>query len=220
MYADRYVRSRGFNPGSLAFAIGLNAVIVTGLIVSAPEFKKKLERPFTTINIPIDEPPPPEPLPQPESKTAQQPKSQPQHIDRVDPVVPTTTVDPYYPPFPPPTNPGIGTETGLTTIIDPPAKPPVMIDASADPRFAREFQPDYPAGERRLGNEGRVEIRVLIGVDGRVKQVERVSAASEAFWLATQRQALGRWRFRPATRDGVPIESWRTMTVRFEMTSS
>lgn len=60
---------------------------------------------------------------------------------------------------------------------------------------------------------------MLIGTDGRVKQVERVSAASEAFWQATERQALSRWRFRPALRDGVAVESWRTMTVRFEMTA-
>jgi len=94
-----------------------------------------------------------------------------------------------------------------------------MVDAVADPRYARDFQPDYPAGERRMGNEGKVVIRVLIGPDGRVKQVERVSAASAAFWQVTERQALSRWRFRPATRDGVAIESWRTMTVRFEMES-
>lgn len=219
MYADRYVRSRGINPGSLAFAIGLNAAIMAGMVISVPAFKKTVEKHFTAINIPIDEPPPPEPLPQPETKTVHQPKSQPQPIDRSDPIARTTTLEPYYPPFPPLANSGAGTETGIEKIIDPPAKSPVMIDASADPRFAREFQPEYPAGERRLGNEGKVEVRVLIGVDGRVKLVERISAASEAFWLATERQALRRWRFRPATRDGVAIESWRTMTVRFEMAS-
>ncbi len=58
---------------------------------------------------------------------------------------------------------------------------------------------------------------MLIGTDGRVKRAERVSAASDAFWAATERRALDKWRFRPATRDGVPVEAWRTMTVRFEL---
>jgi len=62
-----------------------------------------------------------------------------------------------------------------------------------------------------------VTIRVLVGVDGRVKQVERVSATSEAFWQATQQQALRAWRFRPATRGSVPEEAWRTMTLTFRM---
>ncbi|WP_235524059.1 energy transducer TonB [Sphingomonas sp. Leaf33] len=48
-----------------------------------------------------------------------------------------------------------------------------------------------------------------------MKSVERVDAANDAFYDATRRQALNRWRFRPATRDGVPYETWRTMTVRF-----
>jgi periplasmic protein TonB len=62
-----------------------------------------------------------------------------------------------------------------------------------------------------------VVVRVLIGVDGRVKQVERVSADSDGFFEATQRQALARWRFKPATRGGVPVESWKQMNVHFVM---
>ena len=218
MYADRYVRSRGFNPGSLAVAVGLNAAIVAGLVMSVPEIRENLTKDFTAINIPIEPPPPPEPLPPPEHKATHQTRAATEQIDRTVPIVQTgDSGGLVIPPFPPPTDPGTG--GGIDTIIDPPARPPVMVDAVADPRYARDFQPDYPAGERRMGNEGKVVIRVLIGPDGRVKQVERVSAASEAFWQATERQALSRWRFRPATRDGVAIESWRTMTVRFEMES-
>ncbi|RYE01614.1 MAG: TonB family protein, partial [Sphingomonadales bacterium] len=62
-----------------------------------------------------------------------------------------------------------------------------------------------------------VSVRVLIGTDGRVKAVEQVSATSTAFFEATKRQALGKWRFKPATRGGVPQESWKTMSVRFEL---
>ena len=62
-----------------------------------------------------------------------------------------------------------------------------------------------------------VKIRVLIGVDGRVKAAESVSATSDAFFEATRRQALSKWRFKPATRGGIPQESWKTMSVRFEI---
>ena len=90
-----------------------------------------------------------------------------------------------------------------------------MVDAAPDPRA--RFQPDYPASERRSGIEGVVVVRVLIGADGRVKAVQQVRAASDAFFEATRKQALARWRFTPATHDGVPVESWRTMTVRFRL---
>ena len=42
-----------------------------------------------------------------------------------------------------------------------------------------------------------------------------ISSASDAFLDVTRRQALAKWKFRPATRDGVPYETWRSMTVRF-----
>jgi protein TonB len=60
-------------------------------------------------------------------------------------------------------------------------------------------------------------VRVLIGTDGRVKEVQQISAASTAFFEATRKQALTKWRFTPGTRDGAPVEAWRTMAVRFEL---
>ncbi|TKD52329.1 TonB family protein [Sphingomonas baiyangensis] len=94
---------------------------------------------------------------------------------------------------------------------------PVMTGAEIDPRFAGRFQPDYPAAERRAEISGRVTVRVRVGADGRVKAVERIAAASDGLFEATRRQALSAWRFRPATSDGVAIESWKVMTVRFEL---
>jgi protein TonB len=47
-------------------------------------------------------------------------------------------------------------------------------------------------------------VRVTIAPDGRVTSVEQVSATSPAFFQATQRHALSRWRFKPATVDGRP----------------
>ena len=66
----------------------------------------------------------------------------------------------------------------------------------------------------RAEMEGFATVRVLIGTDGRVKQVE---ASDTAFLDATRKQALSKWRFLPATRDGEPVESWREMTVRFQL---
>ncbi|MBA2920969.1 TonB family protein [Sphingomonas sp. MAH-20] len=69
----------------------------------------------------------------------------------------------------------------------------------------------------RTGVEGITVVKVLIGTDGRVKQVAIVSTDDPLFADATERQALRRWRFRPATRDGIAVESWKQMTVRFEL---
>ena len=48
--------------------------------------------------------------------------------------------------------------------------------------------------------------------------LERLSATDEAFWIATQRHAMRKWRFRPATRDGVAVPGTKVLTVHFKLT--
>ena len=213
MYADRYERSKP-NPVSLTAAIGINAALVAALLLSAPEIIRD-KIPITRIfDVPDIIPPPEPPKPQPERKTELK------RDVKVDTPIPEA-------PIPlPPTNPAQGTTdpqppipadpgppSGGTVTVDPPKPAPVMV--GAEPVRGVVFQPEYPPTERRSGAEGAVTVRVLVGADGRVKAVELVKTASDAFFEATRRYALSRWRFKPATRDGIPYESWRTMTVRF-----
>jgi protein TonB len=105
------------------------------------------------------------------------------------------------------------------TVADPPAPPPkpALVFAELDQRFAGAFQPDYPASEQRREIEGYAKVRVLIGIDGRVKAVEQISSDSPGFFEETRRRALAKWRFKPATRGGVAEESWKVMTVHFQI---
>lgn len=217
MYADRYQRPKT-SPTGLAAAIGVNAALIAALLTSAPTIFVPPETPLQGYAVP-DDPPPPPPNPAP-AKAEAETKTMPRHAvpdapqPRVDLRVPTEGVIGHGDPPPIPEGPISG--GGGTVIVDPPPVPaPVLVDAVPDPRFVRDFQPDYPPAERRAGNQGLIAVRVLVGADGRVKAVEPLRGASGAFFDATRRHALLRWRFRPATRDGIPVESWRTMTVRF-----
>jgi len=125
-----------------------------------------------------------------------------------------TVAPPLMPTLPAPSATGTGSPVTVATPL------PVLVNASVDPRYRADFQPDYPAFERNQGRDGIVVVRVLVGANGRVAAVEQVSATSDAFFDATKRRALSKWRFRPATRDGVAVESWREMTVRFNMEDS
>jgi protein TonB len=219
VYANRFAGERRFNPAGLVAAVGINAGVVAALMIAVPHVVQTLDDPpLITENIPITPPPPPKPELQPRTAAAR-----PERIETVPPVVerpvdngPVVFFDPT-PPIPAPTGiAGAGDGTGVA--IDPPAPPaPVIVAPGLDPRYAGDLQPDYPAAERRMGNPGKVTVRVLIGTDGRVKEVEPVSATSDAFFRATRDQALRRWRFRPGTRDGVPQAAWRTMSVTFVM---
>lgn len=103
--------------------------------------------------------------------------------------------------------------------VDPPANltPKPFIDARPDRRFAHLLQPAYPPSMIRAEMEGVAVVRILVGMDGRVKAVEPVRSDDEAFMAVTREQALRKWRFTPATRGGEPVESWREMTVRFQL---
>lgn len=221
MYAERYDRKSAIKPGSLAVAVAINAAVLGAVLLTPMEvFTKAIDRPFEGTNIPL----PPEPKPieaDPKPKTA---TSDPSPSPR--PVTPDPIVDNPLPPgvdltgtseiIGPP--PGIGDGgTGTGVGIDPPAPPPVFIDPSFDSRYASDFQPSYPAREQALERDGSVVVRVLVGIDGRVKAVEAESATSDAFFEATRRTALSKWRFRPATRNGVPIERWKTVRVTFRL---
>lgn len=110
-----------------------------------------------------------------------------------------------------------GSEISVETINI--APDPVMVGARLNTRYAGQFQPAYPPGQLRLEREGEVSVRVLVGTDGRVKTIELIDSPHVDFWKATRKQALSKWRFTPATRDGQAYESWMTLKVRFKINS-
>jgi protein TonB len=215
MYAERTTTK--LSPTGLAAAVGINGALIAALIFSAPEVFAPPETTIEGYPVPIEQPPPP---PEPkverrvEDKVTLQP-TPPLHIPDTKVDVPTVTdtlltgttdIAPQPPLDSPPADSGAGA-------VDPPKPAPVIVGAQPDARA--DFQPPYPAELRRTETEGRITVRVLVGVDGRVKAVEQQGGGESAFFEATRRHALARWRFRPATRDGVPFETWRTMSVRF-----
>ena len=223
MYANRYDGSRASRPLSAGAALAINGALVAGLVFAAPEIVKVAQPPiFQGKNIPIDPVPDPDPQPKPKPRDPIVKRAD-SRIDRVDPDVPLPPVapdigradPPERPSYDSPVGPGPGAG-GITTEL--PARLPVLVGAMIDPAHARDFQPDYPDAMLREGREALVKVRVLVGAGGRIKKVEQVSSPHAMFFEATRRQALSKWHFRTATRDGIPVESWQVMTVRFRIT--
>ena len=217
MYADRYAPRR-VNRGSLGLSVAIVGSLVATVMLSSTTIRDRIkDKTIELIPIRVDPPPPPDPLPKPQPQTKAKPSPR---IDQPISQVPTDqSKAPYFAPpdVLPPIDPGLGTGGG-TAIVDPPKPPPpVLTGIEVDPRYAANFQPLYPPAEQRAGRDGVVTLRVLVGIDGRVVRAEQVQATSDEFWRVTLKQALGRWRFKPATRDGIPYEAWRTMTVRFRL---
>lgn len=210
-----YNPGAGHRPFAAMFAVGVPIALLT-VVALTPMISVIVEKPGPTEvhNIPEDKPlpPPPKDDPAPKQKTA--PETELTTAPTPFPPInngPLADPLPPVPPAPlPPLPPG--------PVADP-APPPVpkLVLAQLDQRYIANFQPDYPVREQREGVEGVARVRVLIGTDGRVKQVEMISTDSPGFFEATKRRALSKWRFKAATRGGVAEESWKEMTVRFEI---
>lgn len=219
-----YQGQRGLSPVGLGIAIAINGgLLALAMMTATTVLRGPPDKPLVTEAIPIDPTPPPIDEPKPVERVVDQPQPAPQPyvppspFPAPGPVMDSTDVMPIAPPLPiapPPTAPSGSGTSGPVTVATP---LPVLVDASVDPRYRADFQPDYPAFERNIGRDGVVVVRVLVGANGRVSAIEPVRSTSDAFFEATRKRALAKWRFRPATRDGVPVESWREMTVRFTM---
>lgn len=98
----------------------------------------------------------------------------------------------------------------------PPALPPPQVELpSSDADYLQNAKPAYPAHSRRLGEQGKVIVRVLIGVDGVARKAEiRTSSGFERLdqsALAT----VQRWRYVPGKRAGVVEAMWFSIPVNF-----
>jgi protein TonB len=231
MTANGFLEQRTARPASFGAVVLLHgAAIAAVLLLKGPGWIKPVDTPLEIIDVKL-KPPPPEVPPEPiEKLTPQVPTISrldvpPRVIPTPVPTIPVASNGPSILSGPvigsgtlPPSGNGTSTEAPRETvppIVDKP--PPVRVDSQFDPRFAGALQPPYPASEERNEREGVVRVRVAIGADGRVKSVQKVSATSDAFFQATERHAIGRWRFKPATVDGRPVPSSKVLSVQFRL---
>lgn len=78
-------------------------------------------------------------------------------------------------------------------------------------------EPAYPAAARQLGREAVVELRALVDEAGTVVRVEPAGPrAGLGFDEAARRAALSA-RYRPGTRDGVPVPQEVALTIAFKL---
>ena len=93
--------------------------------------------------------------------------------------------------------------------------------SSARPEYGVNPKPYYPLIARRLGAQGVVLLRVQVREDGSVANVEL--ARSSGFAMldeSASRTIRESWRFIPARIDGIPVESWVEVPIKFVLEDS
>jgi protein TonB len=172
------------------------------------------------------EPPPPSPPARPKPIPVEKPvvaqKVQPrlppppQPVAIADPTpapnAPTGVLTPQPPP--PPIAAPVAPPAPAPAPAAPPAPAAVELP-SKDADYLQNPKPAYPPISKRLGEEGKVLVRVLIGADGTPQKAElRQSSGFDRLDQSALATAM-RWRYVPGKRGGVPETMWFTVPIIF-----
>ena len=180
------------------------------------------------------EPPPPPPKPPEPVKPPEPPKLTPPPKTPQPVLTPPPTPQPPAPatPEPPavlaaptaaPTAPAVQAAPPAPPPPAPPAPPPPpaapakveMPSSKAD--YLHNPPPDYPRMSKRLGEQGKVVLKVLIGTDGTPQKVELVTSSGFERLDKSAMDAAMRWRYVPGKRGGVAEAMWYQVPIQFTL---
>jgi protein TonB len=87
------------------------------------------------------------------------------------------------------------------------------------PDYKLNPKPEYPMIARRNGYEGLALLRVLVLESGKVGKVELEKSSGYGILDKSAIEAVEGWIFVPGKRDGIPVSSWVTVPIRFQLSS-
>jgi len=220
----------------LAAVVSIHAVLLLGLVHTDPEPREKVEpvmvsiielQPVPAEPIPVRPPPPPSPV----VREAKRPAPAP--IARKAPTVsaqaPATTTSPIAVETTPaevapapvlaggpqsdvPSSPA-PSSAPVMTLSKPP--PPAVVPPRFDAAYLNNPRPEYPRVSRRMGEHGKVMLRVLVTAQGTAERVEvRTSSGSQRLDQAA-RSAVEQWKFVPARQGDDPVAAWVIVPITF-----
>ena len=100
--------------------------------------------------------------------------------------------------------------------VAPPGPPPLT-----QPIFNADYldnpAPAYPPLSRRLHEEGRVILRVLVSVRGIADEVQVRTPSGSARLDEAARETVRGWRFVPAKRGAEPVAAWVLIPISFRL---
>ncbi|MGH8090458.1 MAG: TonB family protein [Rudaea sp.] len=83
--------------------------------------------------------------------------------------------------------------------------------------YGSRTQVAYPLEALRNREQGTVILSVLVGADGSVLGVEIEKTSGSRSLDRAAREAVAKWRFHPATRNGVAHSAWASVPVTFNL---
>lgn len=200
---------------SFAGAVAGHVLVLALILVAVPaERIAEVVRPMAVRliepapKLPLPEPPRPKEMPQPAKVQPVMPMpvltAQPA-VESPAPVAFAVAPQPPAPPAPAP--------------IVAPAPEPAVVAPRFDADYLHNPKPNYPPASRRLGEEGKVVLRVQVGAGGEAGKVEVKTTSGFARLDAAAQDAVARWRFVPARRGDEAVAAWVLVPITFSLES-
>lgn len=111
-------------------------------------------------------------------------------------------------------------EPGQPMESESPPAPPAPV---TPPRYNADYlsnpAPEYPRLSRRLGEEGRVLLRVFVTAEGLPSKVEVKTSSGFPRLDESAVQTVWHWKFVPARRADQPLAAWVLVPINFTLRS-
>lgn len=200
-------------PG-IAVAVGMHAAAVIALLSYAPARQTLAE--LAPIMVSLIQPQkiePPQELPKPKPVVKQpvkKPDPKPQPLLAISEPTPVPTAIVAPPPTPP-------------QPVEPIAAKPQPAAPVVPPQFNAGYlnnpAPQYPALSRRLGEEGRVVLRVFVDERGLPARVEMRTSSGHDRLDNVALETVRQWRFVAARRGDQAVSAWVLVPISFSLRS-
>lgn len=216
---DRYGEDAGSRRAGLISALALHAVAIT-VILSHPPTRSAIATAMPIMVSLITSAPateaktPPRPLPV-------RPSIEPTQSTPIEPLPLVATTSEASAQFVAPTQP-----VRDLPRIDAAPRPPDPAPSSATapvllPRFDAAYlqnpPPVYPPLARRIGEQGRILLRVLVTQEGAAERVELRTSSGSARLDNAALDTVKRWRFVPARQGDRPVAAWVVVPISFSL---
>ena len=180
------------------------------LIVPVEMLSELISPPAPQVQAP-PAPEPPAPVKQPKVQRAAAPAPQPAAVAEPTPApapnAPTGAASPQ-----PPAPPMAAAVAAAPVAAAAPAKVELP---SSDAAYLQNPKPVYPPLSKRLGEQGRVMVRALIGADGAVQSATLAQSSGFNRLDEAALAAVAKWRFVPGKRGGFAEAMWHQIPVNF-----
>lgn len=220
--AGNGIRSVGPSTSSMTVAVAAHAAALVLLATVVPtERLAELARPLAVrlIELAPEAPPPPKPEPPKPQPRPKVPLAPPPILAVATPTPAASPAEFVVAPQPPAPPIAAPVAPVAPVVAAPPAPPAPITQARFDADYLKNPKPAYPASSRRLGEEGKVVLRVHVTPDGHPAVIEIKASSSFPRLDHAAREAVTQWRFVPAKRGEEPIAAWVLVPIVFSLES-